>query len=159
MSEAQHHAAWPPEVRAAMRAWWRQQSALANETSRFFIGLELTMVQFRALAMIHHNSGRLTGRDLAERLHVTPGTLIPLVDRLEEQGYLRRVPDQRDRRLTWLEMTAKGERLFERLRGGGGRIMSAIAQLSPADRTAFARLLNQVADHLESRRPDRSQVQ
>jgi DNA-binding MarR family transcriptional regulator len=143
---------WPPEVRAVMRAWWRQQSALANETARFFMGLELTMAQFRALATIHR-SGRLTGRELAGRLGITPGTLVPLIDRLEEQGYLRRVPDQRDRRLTWLEMTPRGERLFERLRGGGGRVMAAIGRLDPEDRRVLGRLLNQIADHLEATQP------
>ena len=81
MSTAYRPPSWPPEVRAVMRAWWRQQSALANETARFFMRLELTMAQFRALATIHR-SGRLTGRDLAGRLGITPGTLVPLVDRL-----------------------------------------------------------------------------
>jgi DNA-binding MarR family transcriptional regulator len=144
----------PHELRFIMRAWGRQQHALAAETARFFMDLELTMAQFRALAVIRHHSGRLTGRDLAGRLHVTPGTLVPLCDRLEEQGYLRRVPDQDDRRLTWLEMTPKSERLFERLRGGGVmRVAAAIAHLQPADRKVFARLLNQVADNMEAQQP------
>jgi DNA-binding MarR family transcriptional regulator len=143
----------PEEMRFIMQAWGRQQSALATETARFFMDLELTMAQFRALAVIHHHSGRLTGRDLAARLRVTPGTLVPLCDRLVEQGYLRRVPDLDDRRLTWLETTAKTDRLFERLRGGGiMKVAAAIAHLRPADRKVFARLLNQVADHMEGRR-------
>jgi DNA-binding PadR family transcriptional regulator len=128
MSTAWRAGSWPPEVRAVMRAWWRQQSALANETARFFVGLEL--------------------------LRVTPGTLVPLVDRLEEQGYLRRAPDQQDRRVTWLEMTPRGERLFERLRGGGGRVMAAILHLEPEDRRVLGRLLNQIADHLEADHPE-----
>ncbi len=139
----------PEELRFIMRAWGRQQAALATETARFFMDLELTMAQFRALAVIRH-SGKLTGRDLAARLHVTPGTLVPLCDRLEEQGYLQRVPDLTDRRLTWLEITPKGERLFQRLWSvGGGRVMAAIAQFRPADRKAFGRLLNQIADQLQ----------
>lgn len=72
----------------------------------------------------------------------------------EELGYLRRVPDLDDRRLTWLEMTPRGERLFERLRGGGGRVAAAIARLTPGDRLAFSRVLNQIADYLESRHPE-----
>lgn len=157
MSTASHAASWPPEVRGVMRAWWRQQSALADDTARFFMGLELTMAQFRALATIHRwgrlTGRRLTGRELAGRLRITPGTLVPLVDRLEEQGYLRRVPDLRDRRLTWLEMTPRGERLFERLRGGGSRVMAAIGRLDPEDRRVLGRLLNRIADHLEAEHP------
>ena len=133
-----------------MTAYGRQQSAFADETASFFMDVDLTMAQFRALATIRR-WGRQTGRDLAHRLHVTPGTLVPLVDRLEELGYLRRVPDLDDRRLTWLELTPKTERLFKRLWGmGAARIAVAIGQLIPQDRAELRRILNQVADRLEA---------
>jgi DNA-binding MarR family transcriptional regulator len=139
------------ELRSIMAAWGRQQAALSDETTRLFIDMDLTMAQFRALAQIHRR-GRLTGRDLAKHLRVTPGTLVPVFDRLEEQGYLRRVPDLVDRRLTWLEITPKGERLFQRLfRGGAMRFMRAITRLQPAERKTFERLLNRISDHLEAR--------
>ena len=133
-----------------MHAFGRQQAAFADETARFFIDVDLTMSQFRALATVRR-WGRQTGRELARRLHVTPGTLVPLVDRLEELGYLRRVPDQADRRLTWLELTPKAERLFQRMWGmGATKVAVAIAQLIPKDRAELRRLLNQVADRLEA---------
>ncbi len=133
-----------------MRAWGRQQIAFSDETMRFFMDVELTMPQFRALVMIRR-WGPQTGRELAGRLHVTPGTLVPLIDRLEEQGYLRRVPDKEDRRLTWLELTPKADRLFQRLWGmGAARISAAIAQLVPKDRAELKRLMTRVAEHLEA---------
>ncbi len=133
-----------------MHAFGRQQAAFADETFHFFMDVELTMAQFRALVTIRR-WGRQTGRSLAGRLHVTPGTLVPLVDRLEELGYVRRVPDLVDRRLTWLELTPKAERLFQRLWSrGAGRIAVVIAQLMPKDRAELRRLLNQVADRLEA---------
>ncbi|SRR5712692_2566013 len=133
-----------------MRAWGRQQLAFSDETMRFFMDVELTMPQFRALVMIRR-WGPQTGVELARRLHVTPGTLVPLVDRVEEQGYVRRVPDQQDRRLTWLELTPKADRLFQRLWGmGAARIAAAISQLVPKDRTELRRILTRVAEHLEA---------
>ncbi|HET9781885.1 MAG TPA: MarR family transcriptional regulator [Candidatus Dormibacteraeota bacterium] len=138
------------ELRAIMRAWGRQQLAFSDETMRFFMDVDLTMPQFRALVMLRR-WGPQTGRELARRLHVTPGTLVPLVDRLEEQGYLRRVPDQEDRRLTWLELTPKSDRLFRRLWGmGAARIATAIGRLVPRDRSELKRLLTRVAEHLEA---------
>jgi DNA-binding MarR family transcriptional regulator len=138
------------ELRAIMRAWGRQQLAFSDETMRFFMDVHLTMPQFRALVMIRR-WGPQTGRELAGRLHVTPGTLVPLVDRLEEQGYVRRVPDQEDRRLTWLELTPKADRLFRRLWGvGAARIASAVGRLVPRDRAELKRLLSEVAQHLEA---------
>lgn len=149
------------EMRSIMRAWGRQQLAFSDETMKFFMDVELTMPQLRALVMIRR-WGPQTGRELAARLHVTPGTLVPLVDRLEEQGYLRRVPDQEDRRVTWLELTPKSDRLFQRLWGMGiARIASAVSQLVPRDRAELQRLLTQVAEHLEAatrRKTDEEQV-
>jgi DNA-binding MarR family transcriptional regulator len=94
--------------------------------------------------------GKMTGRELAARLGVTPGTVIPLIDRLEERGYLRRVPDQADRRLTWLELTPAGQEFFRGLWLAPGKtVAQAIAQFTPQDRQTLERLLNQIADHLE----------
>jgi DNA-binding MarR family transcriptional regulator len=136
-----------------MHAFGRQQAAFADETARFFMDVDLTMAQFRALVTIRR-WGRQTGRNLAGRLGVTPGTLVPLMDRLEELGYVRRVPDQADRRLTWLELTPKADRLFQRLWSmGAAKVAVAIAQLIPKDRAELRRLLNQVADRLEAQAP------
>lgn len=141
----------PAEFRSIMHAFLRQQAAFSDETATFFMDVDLTMAQFRALVVIRR-WGKQSGRELARRLHVTPGSLVPLVDRLEEQGYVRRVPDVVDRRTTWLELTPKADRLFERMRGlGGARMAGAIAKLIPRDRAELVRLLNQVAAHLESR--------
>ncbi len=133
-----------------MSAFGRQRAAFADETATFFMDVELTMAQFRALVTIRR-WGRQTGRELAGRLRVTPGTLVPMVDRLEEQGYVRRVPDQDDRRLTWLELTPKADRLFQRMWSmGAARIGAAISRLVPKDRAELRRLLNCVAEHLEA---------
>jgi DNA-binding MarR family transcriptional regulator len=133
-----------------MVAFGRQRAAFADDTASFFMDVELTMAQFRALVTIRR-FGRQSGRELARRLRVTPGTLVPLIDRLEEQGYLRRVPDLVDRRTTWLELTPKADRLFERLWGvGAARLAGAVSQLIPKDRAELVRLLNQLAAHLET---------
>lgn len=141
----------PGEFRSIMHAFLRQQAAFSDETATFFMDVELTMAQFRALVAIRR-WGRQSGRELARRLGVTPGSLVPMVDRLEEQGYVRRVPDVVDRRTTWLELTPKAARLFDRMRGlGAARMAGAIAKLVPRDRAELVRLLNQVAAHLEAR--------
>src|ERR1700752_4366944 len=108
----------PDEIRSIMVALGRQRSAFADDTASFFMDVELTMAQFRALVALRR-WGRQSGRELAGRLRVTPGTLVPMIDRLEELGYLRRVPDLDDRRTTWLDLTPKAESLFQRLWGMG----------------------------------------
>jgi len=137
------------EVHSIMRLLGRQHAAFTDDTARFFMDVELTMPQFRALVTIRR-WGRQSGRELARRLGVTPGTLVPLVDRLEEQGYVRRVPDLEDRRLTWLELTPKANRLFERLWGMGAvRVAGAIGRMLPKERADLRRLLKRLAENLE----------
>jgi DNA-binding MarR family transcriptional regulator len=138
------------QIRSIIRAIVRQRAIFADETASFFLDVDLTMAQFRALAALRR-WGKQSGRDLAGRLRVTPGTLVPMIDRLEELGYLRRVPDTDDRRTTWLELTPKAEGLFHRLWGmGAARLAVAVGRLLPKDRAELARLLNQVASFIES---------
>jgi len=138
------------EIHSIMKLFGRQHRAFTDDTARFFMDVELTMPQFRAMVTIRR-WGRQTGRELARRLHVTPGTLVPLIDRLEEQGYVRRVPDTDDRRLTWLELTPKADRLFERLWGMGAvRMAGAVARLLPSERADLRRLLGRVAENLDT---------
>jgi len=51
---------------------------------------------------------------LAQQLGVTPSTMTGLVDRLEEQGFVRREPHASDRRATVLRLSRKGEKAFAR---------------------------------------------
>jgi MarR family transcriptional regulator, transcriptional regulator for hemolysin len=138
------------ELRSVIGALGRSRAAFFNDTASFFMDMDTTMAQFRALAVVRR-WGKQSGRELARRLHVTPGTLVPMIDRLEELGYLRRVPDLVDRRTTWLELTPKADRLFQRMWGmGAARLASAVGQLVPRDRAELVRLLNKVAAGLEA---------
>ncbi|MBV9279979.1 MAG: MarR family transcriptional regulator [Chloroflexi bacterium] len=154
--------AGPPtdaEYRSVMRAWGRMLSAVGAEAGPFFREMEITGAQMRALGQLR-TQGRMIGRELAASLGVTPGAVVPLVDRLEERGYLRRVPDEVDRRVTWLELTAGGEQFFYGLWARAGqKVAGAIAQLSPDDRATLERLLNHIADHLEQDREGDQEAQ
>lgn len=142
------------EMLDVLQAYGRLQEAFFDETARIFMEMSLTMAQFRALATVRRY-GRLTGRELAGRLKVTPGTLVPLVDRLEEQGYIRRVPDHEDRRLTWLDLTPKCERLFHRLWfAGAAKMVRAVSRMPASDRAELKRLLHHLAAEIESKQSD-----
>jgi len=51
---------------------------------------------------------------IGQRLGFSPSTMTGLVDRLEEQGYVRRRPHASDRRVTLLELRRKGREAFLR---------------------------------------------
>ena len=51
---------------------------------------------------------------IGQQLGLTPSTMTGLIDRLEEQGFVRREPHPSDRRATVLRLTRKGETAFQR---------------------------------------------
>jgi DNA-binding MarR family transcriptional regulator len=53
--------------------------------------------------------------ELAERLQIRPHSAVGLANRLMAKGYVRRAPDQTDRRRVFLSLTARGEAVLERL--------------------------------------------
>ena len=57
----------------------------------------------------------MTVNDLAEHLLLKPQTAVELVDRLEDAGLVRRERDEVDRRRVLLSLTAKANRLLEKL--------------------------------------------
>src|SRR2546423_8568252 len=74
----------------------------------FFVRNNLTIAQMRAMYSIAQ-SGRLSGRQLARALHISPAAVVPLCDRLERDGYEDRGPDTLDRRIIWFEPVDHGE--------------------------------------------------
>src|SRR6266540_1200495 len=79
--------------------------------------------------------------DLADTLGVTPRNITALVDALEADRLLRRVPHATDRRITMVEITGGSESVeagFEALRAAIGDLFDGV---SKTDRDAFARTL------------------
>ena len=60
--------------------------------------------------------GRLRMGDLAEDLGITARTVTTLVDALEKEGLLARLPDPTDRRATLLALTERAQTQFEQVR-------------------------------------------
>lgn len=54
-------------------------------------------------------------KELADALSMTKANVTHLVDVLEEKGFVRRTPDESDRRVTLLRVTEHGEKVYNEL--------------------------------------------
>jgi DNA-binding MarR family transcriptional regulator len=81
---------------------------------------DVTLAQARIAGRIGPQGTRLS--DLAEQAQVSKQTATALVDRLEEAGYVERVPDPRDGRARLVRFAAKGEALLPIARAEEQRI-------------------------------------
>jgi MarR family 2-MHQ and catechol resistance regulon transcriptional repressor len=76
--------------------------------------LGLTPSQFDIVATLGNTAG-MTFRELGERTLITKGTLTGVVDRLAGKKLVRRVASPTDGRSQIVQLTARGEALFERV--------------------------------------------
>lgn len=121
--------------------------------------MNLSPVEVTAMQHLQ-NTGGLTPGQLAERLFMTSGAITGLADRLEEAGYLERVPNLQDRRSRLLLLTSAGEEEIMRHLGPFIKEMEqATTELSPEEQESVGRFLETVIatmDPLEARVPEDS---
>jgi DNA-binding MarR family transcriptional regulator len=103
------HAAGMAAVVSVMRA---EQIFLRRATDSLR-PLGLTFARYQVLGMLRW-AGPLTLGAVGHRLWITPGTVTSSVDRLEAAALCARVAHPSDARVTLVEITAKGRRLFDR---------------------------------------------
>lgn len=134
-----------PNLEPLIAALRRFRSAFLAGSLEFFIRTNLTVPQCRALYAIGR-AGRMSGRQLATEMEVSPAAIVSLCDRLERDGYLRRVPDSIDRRVTWFELTAAGDSLLDEIVNvGPARVGQALSALTPEEQQLLVRVLDKLA--------------
>jgi DNA-binding MarR family transcriptional regulator len=95
--------------RYALRRFLRFSEAAAEKVG-------LTAQHYQALlAVCATPGGRITINDLAQQLLIRHNSAVGLVDRLSDQGLVAREPSPEDGRKVHLRLTAKGDRILEKL--------------------------------------------
>ncbi|WP_417218287.1 MarR family winged helix-turn-helix transcriptional regulator [Arthrobacter sp.] len=117
-------------------------SSIANERLAP-LGLRVRSYSVLSLAC----SGlRPTQRELAEFLSLDPSQIVALVDSLEKEGLVQRIPDPTDRRSKLIESSAAGTALYARARALTGESEDiSLAGLDAGEKAEFLRLLNKAA--------------
>ncbi len=90
---------------------------LERKISEVLAAYDLSPVKMNALLIIKHvGKGRgLSQAELSKRMIVTAGNITRLVDRLQKEKLVERVPLKEDRRVNLLKITAKGSELLEKV--------------------------------------------
>ena len=71
------------------------------------------MPQFSILMQLHHRGNCAIG-DISERFDITNAAASQLVDKLVQNGFIKREEDPQDRRAKMLNLTDKGRELIQR---------------------------------------------
>jgi DNA-binding MarR family transcriptional regulator len=124
--------------------------AAKHRTNARMAAAGLSLARFRVLKALR--SGPLRMNEVSTILGVAPRTITTMVDTLEGEGYVVRLPDPSDRRATRLEMTAEGRRQLSRVRSarhhaGAAEMFDA---LNAEEKRDLARLLDRLGEAMDS---------
>jgi DNA-binding MarR family transcriptional regulator len=107
--------------------------------------LDLTFARYEALVLLYFSrNGALPLGKMGERLMVHPTSVTNIVDRLEDQGLLRRVPHPTDRRTILAAITDEGRQRVERATKAVGEIDLGMNGLSESQQDELTNLLRQL---------------
>lgn len=87
---------------------WRSNQTIRKVLGEALLEIDLDMPSYDVLAVAFRYPG-LTQSDLAELLVVGRSNLSMLLPDLEQRGWLKRLPDENDKRLRRVFLTERGE--------------------------------------------------
>jgi DNA-binding MarR family transcriptional regulator len=106
----------------------------------------VSFARMRLLGALHRLGPQIMS-GLSDDLGVTPRNVTALVDALEKEGLVRRMPHETDRRATVVELTREGAEFGCRM--ASGRLMEAIGELFRDLTTTEQRQLLHIATKLQ----------
>ena len=110
----------------------------------------LRVPEWRALAALYARQ-KCTMSELADLATIDRTTLTRTVDRLQQAGWLTRLDDPQDMRITRLALTAAGRRTFERIWPEVQRLNAlALDGLSKAEIDVLMKTLGRMRANLEA---------
>jgi DNA-binding MarR family transcriptional regulator len=104
----------PSRTMAAVTSVMRVQQILLSAVDGALRPHGLTFARYEALVLLSFSrEGRLPMRVMGERLQLHPTSVTNIVDRLQADGLVRRVPHPTDRRATLVEISDSGCAVLE----------------------------------------------
>jgi DNA-binding MarR family transcriptional regulator len=105
---------------------------------------EITVPQFITLDYLAR-CGRSTMNNLAKHLMISPPAMTGLIDRLITQGLVTRGNDDGDRRIIWIELSAKGRQAIAAIKKHKiQNLVKVFSQISANDRIRYLDVLEQI---------------
>lgn len=100
---------------AAVTSLMRAHQLMLARVDAVLRPLRLTFARYEALMLLSFSrSGALPLSRIGARLQVHPASITSAIDKLEQQGFVRRIPHASDRRTTLAKLTPAGRRAAAR---------------------------------------------
>jgi DNA-binding MarR family transcriptional regulator len=135
----------PSGTMAAVTSIMRVQQILLSAVDGALRPHGLTFARYEALVLLTFaRTGRLPMRVMGERLQLHPTSVTNIVDRLQADGLVQRLPHPTDRRATLVEITETGAALREKATASVTGIDFGLRGLDAAEQAQLTDLLGRV---------------
>ena len=115
---------------------------------------DISLPQFWVLNHLYHNE-KSKMNCLARHLKISPPATTGMIDRLIAQGMVLRKDDEQDRRIVWIELTAKGRGIIKSINKQKTKtLIKVFEKISPKDRGHYLKILEQIVK-ITASLPDR----
>lgn len=110
----------------------------------FFQSIDITQTQiFTIVTLAEKSQVRLSA--LSKVMNISAPTVTGIVDRLEKLGYVKRIPDAKDRRAINVALTTKGKNVAKKLRSTIKRKWKGLLiKLPKRDQESYVRILRKI---------------
>jgi DNA-binding MarR family transcriptional regulator len=83
--------------------------------------------------------------DISNKLHLTSGATTSLLNQLEEESLIKRVRDEKDRRVVWVSLTDESKKLVSIItEKRNGFLKDMLSALTVEEQEEYFRLLNKM---------------
>lgn len=94
-------------------------------------------------------NGKLSQRELAERIGITPPSMTVALRKMETRGYIEKKPDEKDQRIIRILLTDKGESCVKDIRTVMDEMEAVLYQnMTQEEKMLLRRLLLQMQENL-----------
>ena len=147
-AQSQWSARWEPDVSDAMAAAtsiMRAQQVVLAAVDGALRPFGLTFARYEGLVLLlYSRRGVLPLGKMGQRLMIHPTSVTNIVNRLEEQGLVRRLPHPTDGRTTLAEITREGRGLATRATVAVNRVSFGLGELSSNDLRQLMRIIRKL---------------
>lgn len=111
----------------------KMQNVTFVKGKKTFNNSELRMLE--EIVAAEKKGERVISTQLADRVGVTRSAISQMVNRLSQKGLVKRVPDDVDRKIAYIEMTGDAKELYAAQRKSMGDVVAKVVAEFGADKT------------------------
>lgn len=111
---------------------------------------KITIPQLVCLNCIAENSP-ISASEISKQIHVSKSTLVGIIDRLEEKGFVTRVRNTKDRRQVFIEITSNGKGMIKEAPSLlQDKLTEKLALLTETEQKKIANSLEKLVDMMDA---------